>query len=82
MNTISNTTTMPTTLTTTTVADIIGTRKTTTITRFINPNNTNELIINYEGFALVINKRAWTMLSTSAPVKHIGLTSEYTQEMK
>lgn len=57
------------TITTATVASVTGATTTKTLSRSINPDNADELIIAYGNIGIVVNRRAWTMLSINAPVK-------------
>lgn len=41
------------------------------ITRSIDRSNPNNIIITYNGISVVVNKRAWNMLSLNAPVERI-----------
>lgn len=54
-----------------TVATITGTEKSTNLKRTINPVNDNELFIIYNDYKIVVNKRAWNMLTINAPVERI-----------
>lgn len=35
---------------------------------FVNPCNPDEVIINYDGIAIVVNRRVWNMEGLDAPV--------------
>ena len=54
-----------------TVSTITGAVKSTALKRTINPHNDNEVIVYYDDIAIVVNKRAWNMLSVSAPIERI-----------
>ena len=56
--------------TTATVASVTGATNTRALSRSINPDNADEVIIAYGNIGIVVNKKAWTMLSINAPVKN------------
>ena len=53
------------------VSTITGAVKPTTLKRTVNPCNDNEVIVYYNDIAIVVNKRAWNMLSINAPIERI-----------
>lgn len=53
------------------VSTITGAVKSTTLKRIVNPRNDNEVIVYYNDIAIVVNKRAWNMLSINAPIERI-----------
>ena len=53
------------------VSTITGAVKSTTLKRTVNPRNDNEVIVYYNDIAIVVNKRAWNMLSINAPIERI-----------
>lgn len=59
-----------------TVATITGTEKSVNLKRTVNPRNDNEIIVYYNDIAIVVNKRAWNMLSVSAPIERIESARE------
>lgn len=54
-----------------TVSTITGAEKSTSLKRTVNPSNDNELFIIYNDYKIVVNKRAWNMLTINAPVERI-----------
>lgn len=54
-----------------TVATATHAPNTSAIIRTINPSNTDEVLISYDGYILAVNKRAWNLLSLNAPVERI-----------
>ena len=54
-----------------TVSTLTGNEKSTNLKRTINPVNDNELFIIYNDYKIVVNKRAWNMLTINAPVERI-----------
>ena len=54
-----------------TVATATHAPNTSAIIRTINPSNTDEVLISYNGYILAVNKRAWNLLSLNAPVERI-----------
>ena len=54
-----------------TVSTITGAVKSTALKRTVNPQNSDEVIIYYNDVAIVVNKRAWNMLSVNAPIERI-----------
>ena len=54
-----------------TVSFITGVVKSTALKRTINPQNPDEIIVYYNDIAIVVNKRAWNMLSVNAPIERI-----------
>ena len=59
-----------------TVKSLTHIEKSTQLKRTINPSNPNEMLILVDGFAFVVNKRAWTLLTINAPVERVMLESE------
>lgn len=59
-----------------TVSTITGTEKSVNLKRTVNPRNDNEIIVYYNDIAIVVNKRAWNMLSVSAPIERIESVRE------
>ena len=57
------------TATTATVASVTGATNTRALSRSVNPDNADEVIIAYGSIGIVVNRRAWTLLSINAPVK-------------
>lgn len=53
------------------VSTITGAVKSTALKRTVNPQNSDEVIIYYNDIAIVVNKRAWNMLSVNAPIERI-----------
>lgn len=58
-----------------TVSTITGTEKSTALKRTINPQNPDEVIVYYDDIAIVVNKRAWNLLSINAPIERIESAS-------
>ena len=56
---------------TATVSFITGAEKSTALKRTVNPQNSDEVIVYYNDIAIVVNKRAWNMLSINAPIERI-----------
>ena len=54
-----------------TVATLTGAEKSTSLKRTVNPRNDNELFIIYNDYKIVVNKRAWNMLTINAPIERI-----------
>ena len=54
-----------------TVSFITGKEKSTVLKRTINPSNPDEIIVYYNDIAIVVNKRAWNLLSINAPIERI-----------
>ena len=54
-----------------TVSTITGAEKSTSLKRTVNPSNDNELFIIYNDYKIVVNKRAWNMLTINAPIERI-----------
>lgn len=59
-----------------TVKSLTHVEKSTDLRRTLNPSNPNEMLILADGFKIVVNKRAWLMLSINAPVERVMLESE------
>lgn len=53
------------------VSTITGAVKSTALKRTVNPRNDNEIIVYYDDIAIVVDKRAWNMLSVNAPIERI-----------
>ena len=58
-----------------TVATLTGAEKSTSLKRTVNPSNNNELFIIYNDYKIVVNKRAWNMLTINAPIERIESAS-------
>lgn len=54
-----------------TVSTITGDVKSVSLKRTVNPLNNDEIIVYYDGIAIVVNKRQWNMLSINAPIERI-----------
>lgn len=54
-----------------TVATLTGNEKSINLKRTVNPVNDNEIFIIYNDYKIVVNKRAWNMLTINAPVERI-----------
>lgn len=52
-----------------TIRNITGAKTTMSFAHFINPNNPDEVIVDFNNIALVVSKRAWNMVSLDAVVE-------------
>ena len=58
-----------------TISTITGAVKSTALKRTVNPTNDAELFIIYNDYKIVVNKRAWNMLTINAPIERIESVS-------
>lgn len=63
-----------------TVRNITGAKTTMSFAHFINPSNTDEVIIDFNGIALVVSKKAWNMISLDATIDRVEDMSEIRQQ--
>lgn len=59
-----------------TVRDLTEAGSTMQYAHFTDPTDTNKVIVDYRGIAVVVSKRLWNMLSLSAPIEDVRLMSE------
>lgn len=58
-----------------TISTITGAEKSINLKRTVNPVNDNEIFIIYNDYKIVVNKRAWNMLTINAPIERIESAS-------
>ena len=62
-----------------TVRDLTEESTTLEYAHFTDPTDSNRVIIDYKGIAVVVSKRLWNMFTFNAPIEDVKLMSEVRQ---
>ena len=64
-----------------TVRELTGARCTLELSRFINPNNPNEIIIHHRNLAIVVDRDVWNMATLQAKALSVKSFAEIREEL-